>query len=238
MKPDTTRRTFLLAGLGFLAGCATTGSRTRLPDVPWSSSRSPGSGQPPRTDFPTYEPSTPPTTATVRSTQTFGGAIPRSSWATGAPIPTRMDPLTGVYRITLHHDGMTPFTSTSQGDAAARIDTIRRAHQSKGWGDVGYHFVVDPAGRVWEGRLLQFQGAHVKDQNPGNIGIVCLGNFELQTPSPAQISAMRDFVCRVQGAYRIPNSRVQTHRELAATLCPGAAMQVRVNQLRQGGAFS
>ncbi len=149
-----------------------------------------------------------------------------------------MDPLTGVYRITLHHDGMTPFTSTSQGDAAARIDTIRRAHQAKGWGDVGYHFVIDPAGRVWEGRLLQFQGAHVKDQNPGNIGIVCLGNFELQSPSSAQITAMRDFVCRVQGAYRIPTSRVQTHRELAATLCPGASMQVRINQLRQGGAFA
>jgi len=164
--------------------------------------------------------------------------MPRRNWATGGPITSRMDPLAGVYRMTLHHDGMTPFTSTSQGDAAARIDTIRRSHQAQGWGDVGYHFVIDPAGRIWEGRHLQYQGAHVKDQNPGNIGIVCLGNFERQTPPPAQVNAMRDFVRRVQAAYQIPASRIQTHRELAATLCPGVSMQLKINQLRQAGAFA
>lgn len=228
---------FLFAGLGFLAGCATTSRTTRLPNVPWSASKPAGSGLPPRTDYPDYEP-TIRTPAQSPPSQGFGGAIPRSTWATGAPIPTRMDPLTGVHRITIHHDGMTPFSSTSQGDAAARIDSIRRAHQAQGWGDVGYHFAVDPAGRIWEGRLLQFQGAHVKDKNPGNIGIVCLGNFERQTPSPAQVEAVSDFVRRVQMAYRIPASRIYTHRELAATLCPGASLQVRISQLRSGGAFS
>jgi len=229
---------FLLGGLGFLAGCATTSSsHTRLPGVPWSASRPPGSGLPPRHDLPPSELPVRPA-STAATTQAFAGAIPRSSWANGAPIPTRMDPLTGISRITLHHDGMTPFTSTSQGDAAARIDAIRRAHQAQGWGDVGYHFLIDPAGRVWEGRLLQFQGAHVKDRNQGNIGIVCLGNFERQTPTAAQIETLRDFVRRVQLTYRIPSSRIHTHRELAATLCPGAALQPRINQLRQGGAFS
>ncbi len=233
---------FLFAGIGFLAGCAGgTGGHTRLPDVPWASSRPVGSGFPPHPDYPADPVREPPGGSypgPASPTQTFGGAIPRNTWATGSPIATRMDPLTGIYRITLHHDGMTPFTSTSQGDAGARIDSIRRAHQAQGWGDVGYHFIVDPAGRVWEGRSLQYQGAHVKDQNPGNIGIVCLGNFERQTPSPAQVNAMRDFVRRVQAAYRIPTSRVQTHRELAATLCPGVSMQVKINQLRQAGAFA
>lgn len=228
---------FLLAGLGFLAGCATTRRSTSLPDVPWSYGRAPGSGQSPRNDYPVLEP-TAPNPVQPPPSQTFGGIIPRSGWAAGSPIPTRMDPLTGVHRITLHHDGMTPFSSTSQGDAAARIDSIRRAHQAQGWGDVGYHFIVDPAGRVWEGRLLQFQGAHVKDKNPGNIGIVCLGNFERQSPTSAQVDALREFVCRVQSAYRIPTSRVQTHRELAPTLCPGGAMQARIAQLRQVGAFA
>ncbi len=226
---------FLLGGLGLLAGCASTSSRTSLPGVPWSASRPAGSGAPRPVELPPVE--SPVRPAGVGG-QAFAGAIPRSAWANGAPIPARMDPLTGVSRITLHHDGMTPFASTSQGDAAARIDAIRRAHQSQGWGDVGYHFIIDPAGRVWEGRLLQFQGAHVKDKNPGNIGIVCLGNFERQSPTPAQVESLRDFVRRVQAAYRIPASRIHTHRELASTLCPGGALQGRINMLRQGGAFT
>lgn len=234
---------FLFAGMGFLAGCAGTRSQTSLPDVPWAASRPAGAGAPPdlsrESHWPVNDSPIHPTAQNPSTSPLFGNAVmPRGNWATGGPITTRLNPLTGVYRITLHHDGMTPFTSTSPGDAAARIDTIRRSHQAQGWGDVGYHFVVDPAGRVWEGRSLQYQGAHVKDQNPGNLGICCLGNFERQSPAPAQVDAMRDFVRRVQAAYRIPIGRVHTHRELAATLCPGVSMQMKVNQLRQAGAFA
>ncbi len=238
MSVEKTRRTFLLAGLGLLAGCATTSSRTRLPGVPWAEGRPAGSASPRPVDLSGAVESPVRSPIASSPTQAFGGAIPRSAWATGAPVPSRMDPLTGIHRMTLHHDGMTPFASTSQNDAAARIDAIRRAHQAQGWGDVGYHFLIDPAGRVWEGRYLQFQGAHVKDRNPGNIGIVCLGNFERQHPTPAQVESLRDFVRRIQMAYRIPLSRIQTHRELAATLCPGASLQSRINQLRGGGSFS
>src|SRR5437762_8205698 len=100
------------------------------------------------------------------------GVIPRAAWArTGIARPYDIYPIGGINRITVHHDGMPPVTLRSQGDVASRIESIRQAHvHARGWADIGYHYVVDPSGRVWEGRPVRFQGAHVKDQNENNLG--------------------------------------------------------------------
>ena len=72
---------------------------------------------------------------------------------------------------------MTSFTSTSKSATAARLETIRKAHLRRDggrWGDIGYHYAIDPAGRLWEGRSLKWQGAHVKSkERRKNIGVVC-----------------------------------------------------------------
>src|SRR5690606_20791872 len=88
----------------------------------------------------------------------FAGLIRRSSWSKGNPVPNLMDRMRPIDKVTIHHDGMTAFTSTSQAAAAARIEAIRRAHRGQNWGDIGYHFLIDPSGRVWEGRPLAWQG--------------------------------------------------------------------------------
>ena len=68
---------------------------------------------------------------------------------------------------------------------------IRRGHVNhNGWADIGYHFAVDRAGRVWSCRPLVWQGAHVKDRNEGNIGVLVLGNFEIERPTSAQLNAL------------------------------------------------
>jgi len=76
-----------------------------------------------------------------------------------------------ITRITVHHDGMDTFSSTSQADAAHRIELIREAHvNQRKFADIGYHYIIDPGGRVWEGRNVRFQGAHVQDNNEGQPG--------------------------------------------------------------------
>src|SRR5690606_33763918 len=134
-------------------------------------------------------PTPPPTSAPPASPASleFSGVISRDRWSAGDPVPTLMDRLTGARYITIHHDGMNPFFGDDSASAADRIELIRRAHRGKGWGDIGYHFVVDRGGRIWQGRPLGFQGAHVKDHNEQNIGIMALGNFDLQSPSDAQV---------------------------------------------------
>ncbi|MCA9292704.1 MAG: N-acetylmuramoyl-L-alanine amidase [Phycisphaerales bacterium] len=159
----------------------------------------------------------------------------RSSWASEGVAPRLMVRMQPVTRITLHHDGMTRFTATGEREVAARLELIRRAHRNRNFGDIGYHYLVDPAGRVWEGRQLQWQGAHVANQNPGNLGICCLGNFEEQTPTEAQVRAVESFAISQMHRFNVPVNRVYTHRELAATVCPGANLQPRLLAMRRSG---
>jgi N-acetyl-anhydromuramyl-L-alanine amidase AmpD len=146
-----------------------------------------------------------------------------------------MNRMTRIRHITIHHDGMDPFYATDRATSASHVELIRQLHRKRGWGDIGYHFAVDRAGRVWEARPLNWQGAHVKDHNPGNIGIVALGNFEEQSPTEAQLEATRRHVSALMRVYDVPASRIHTHQEWqgAATACPGAPLQRYVETLRR-----
>jgi hypothetical protein len=164
-------------------------------------------------------------------------AMPRSAWAQGEPVASEMDRMSAIRDITVHHDGMEAFHATDRGSVAQHLEDIRRLHRRKGWGDIGYHFAVDPAGRVWEARPLRFQGAHVKDHNPGNIGIVVLGNFEMQSPTEQQVAALRGLLASLMSSYGVTVQRVHTHREWAVTACPGDRLQSQMVRLRRGGAL-
>ena len=224
------RRLLLLARLGALAGCATPRSTTRLPGPAWPSTPTQASAGTP-VPVPAPSPQGSPS-----------GTLARSYWAKGAPIPSRINPMGTPNRITIHHDGMPPFSGTRQSEVAARIELIRRAHLNRDggnrWGDIGYHFVVDRAGRTWEARPIKYQGAHVKNQNEQNIGILCLGNFEEQFPSRDQVRGLEILVVNLRRQYRIPTSRVRTHQELASTLCPGRNLQGAINSSRAARRFA
>ena len=165
-----------------------------------------------------------------------GDVIPRSSWAKGSPIISRMNRADRPYTwITVHHDGMDSFTSTSYASAAARLEQIRNAHiirKPEPFGDIGYHYLIDPSGRVW-------QGAHVAGENPGNLGICVMGNYDIQRPNAAQLAALNRFVAAQMRAYHIPLARVRTHQEWpsAHTRCPGFSLEqyMRVARLPGGG---
>jgi hypothetical protein len=226
--PSASRRLFLLAGLGVLAGCAKQTAMTRLPDPPWPED----DVRPPVQREPAAAPAPPPT-----AIRPPAGVLPRTEWAHGQPVPSRMNRMTPIHHVTVHHDGMDPFRASARGDVAAHLELIRQLHRRKGWGDIGYHFAVDPAGRVWEARPLSWQGAHVKDHNPGNIGIVVLGNFELQSPTSAQREGLRRYLTVLMRTYDVPLGGIHTHQEWegAATACPGAQLQRYLDTLRRRG---
>ncbi len=219
-----TRRGFLALGaVGALvaAGCATNPARTsKVPEPIW----------------PDEVAKKPPVRATVvaKSPKDFKFVMDRDGWSRGPCIPSLMNPMLPPRYITVHHDGMSPFLAKDQTSSAARIEIIRTGHRSKGWGDIGYHYVVDRGGRVWEGRAIQWQGAHVKNCNEGNIGICCLGNFDEQSPSPEQLKACETIVAALMAKYRIPVSRVRSHQEWsgARTACPGRSLQREFVQMR------
>lgn len=230
----------LIAGAGLLLGGCASGGSSRVssdtPGVKWPSDRPRTSNNPKPAianadrgwkrpepwERPTPAPSLP------------RGVNPRSAWAQAAPIPRRMDHMLPARRITIHHDGMDPVPLRSNSDVAHRLDQIRRSHLTRNFGDIGYHFIIDPMGGAWEGRPLTWQGAHVGAQNEHNIGVVCLGNFEIQRPTSAQLARLDEFIAELMSAYRIPVSEIKTHRELASTSCPGRNLQPHMNSVRRG----
>jgi hypothetical protein len=231
---DITRRDVVGGGM-LLAAMLLTGCGKRkvvtgdLPDVAWPDGR-PVAMPPPAM---TPAPGVPSGGAPAGPV----GIMPRSSWTSaGIARPNDIYALGGVRRITIHHDGLPPTSLGSQGAVASRIEMIRQSHvQSRGWADIGYHYIIDPQGRVWQGRNDQYQGAHVKDQNENNLGILCMGNFERQSPSRAQLSSLDRFVALQMQRHGVPMSRVRTHREMAQTSCPGRNLQSYMVRTRSGG---
>ncbi|HGY92462.1 MAG TPA: hypothetical protein ENK43_14940 [Planctomycetes bacterium] len=161
--------------------------------------------------------------------------LPRSLWRAGPVLasghPTAMTP---IHRITVHHaaDGDTPPTSKTR--AAARLRSYQADHQGRrGWADIGYHFVIDGAGRIWEGRPLVWQGAHAgnADLNRGNIGICLMGNYDRMDVSPAQAKSLTGLLDWLTATYAIGPSDVRGHGELLKTVpgrgtaCPGHNLQ-------------
>jgi len=168
--------------------------------------------------------------------------LSRDDWCRSNPIVSRLVPMGHITRITVHHEGMDAAEECSLAEVKQELRTIQRGHEQRMHaGDIGYHYVIDYNGRVWEGRDLCWQGAHAGNNsaNKGNIGVVLLGNFEVQHPSEAQIAQLRTLLDYLMAKYNISSDHVYTHREvkklygLDGTDCPGRYLQSEMNSMRR-----
>lgn len=156
----------------------------------------------------------------------------RECWAPSAPDPRRLRRAALYDRVTVHHSGATRNYHTVENAVIHDIDCIYAGHRDRRYGDIAYHFILDYAGRVWEGRELLYQGAHVLRQNVGNIGVMLLGNFNEQSPSAKQLAALKKLVTALRGKFAITPSRVYGHRDLGASSCPGRNLYTHLARLR------
>jgi hypothetical protein len=162
------------------------------------------------------------------------GVIPRREWTGTGPIASLVNPMNGVDRITVHHSAVISAGVRGKSDAARMLTSIRSSHVTNGWADIGYHYIIDPQGNVWEGRPAKFQGAHVKENNEHNLGIMCMGNFDEERPNSAMLATLDSFLAERMRALRVPINRVYTHRELRVTECPGRNLQGYMIATRSG----
>ncbi len=160
------------------------------------------------------------------------GIRTREEWG-AAKIRADHVPMTPITSITVHHSAM---PAPSSYGTVGQLKQIQDIHtQDKGWADVGYHFLIDPTGRVWEGRRLMYQGAHAGGAaNIGNVGVCLLGNFENHNAPQAQLEGLSSLVEALRGQFDIAKSEVRTHREWKATACPGAHLHSAVLGYRSG----
>lgn len=139
-----------------------------------------------------------------------------------------------VKMLVVHHSAL-----VVQGDPRPSVERVRAIYKyhalTKGWGDIGYHYVIDENGQVYEGRQggEYVVGGHAYCNNTGTVGIVLLGNFEIEQPSQAQAKSLQSLLLDLSKTYKINlqssvtfhgkkfDAPIVRHKDLLSTLCPG-----------------
>jgi N-acetyl-anhydromuramyl-L-alanine amidase AmpD len=161
------------------------------------------------------------------------------------------EPMGKITRVTLHHTADPRPCGSSYAAVAERMKAYQTGHQQTNhWADIGYHFVIDRQGRIWEGRELSWKGAHAgnKQANENNVGVALIGNFESAEPPAAQRNATEELIAWLALEYGISSTKIYGHAEIEkmygipGTCCPGkrfgptlTALKRAADRARQGG---
>lgn len=163
------------------------------------------------------------------------GIVTREAWGASA---TRCSSTDSKTKMAVH------YTVTPSDNPAARVRAVQRYHMdTRGWCDIGYHFLVGIDGSIYEGRPLELVGAHVGGHNTGNIGISFIGCFHPSgcssmgptRPPEAMIEAGGRLLGALSRLYGIGLDRtsVRGHRDYpgTSTNCPGDYLHARIDDL-------
>ena len=120
--------------------------------------------------------------------------------------------------------------------------------QSRGWRDIGYNYLVDRFGRIWEGRYggvgSPVVGAHTLGYNEVSFAMSAIGNYDIAAPPQAVLSAYARLFAWKLSLYNIPAdaSRVYVknrwlpaingHRDVGQTACPGRYLYAKLPYVR------
>ncbi|MEK7672295.1 MAG: N-acetylmuramoyl-L-alanine amidase [Patescibacteria group bacterium] len=147
-----------------------------------------------------------------------------------------------VKKFVIHH---TATTSNLDNPEQAIRDIYYYHTVSRGWGDIGYNYVVDQQGTVYEGRFggEGVIGAHSGPGNNGSIGIAMLGNYQ-DNPIPEEtIVKLSQFIYKKAKIHGIAAEGVSTfrgknmanifgHRDIMSTACPGEFLYQKIPVIR------
>jgi hypothetical protein len=156
----------------------------------------------------------------------------------------------------VHHTAGSNSYSPSQSAAIVRGIEVYHV-KGNGWNDIGYNFLVDRYGQVFEGRFggvdRNVIGAHAEGFNTGSFGVAVLGTYGDSAPPPAAQNALADLLAwRLDVAHVDPLSRltwssggnprypvgtpvflraISGHRDTGPTTCPGNALYARLGAI-------
>jgi N-acetylmuramoyl-L-alanine amidase len=189
--------------------------------------------------------------------------ITRSEWG-GDSVPPRTDPEYGDVQLAFVHHTVTT-NDYSPEDSAGIVLGIARYHRnSNGWNDIGYNFLVDKYGQVFEGRAGGIEapviGAQAQGYNSHSTGVACLGTFSDVAQTEAGMDALARLIgwklalhgVPVQGSVTVASAggadnrypsgtpvtlqRISGHRDGDSTECPGNVLYGQLADLRNRAA--
>ncbi len=181
--------------------------------------------------------------------------VTRAQWGADESLRREAPGFAPIHRAIVHHT----VTATNEPDPAGRVRAIYRHHVVRNrWSDIAYNFLVDGAGRIYEGRWARpygpgqlhdgedgngrgVIGAHARGHNTGSVGIAVLGTYTNghTSPTDAALGAVATIVAWKLGPRgvdpRAPGALVG-HRDVVSTGCPGDGLQRRMPELRERAA--
>jgi hypothetical protein len=188
------------------------------------------------------------------------GIISRAQWGANESWRSGSPSYATVRFGVLHHTATS--NSYTREQAAGQVRNMYYWHtQNNGWNDLGYNFVVDRFGRIYEGRYGGVDrgviGAHAGGWNTGSFGVAIMGNHNTVNPSSAAVNAASSLMAwkyRLHGLNPDPTARVsinghrirtlEGHRNVRSTYiqesssssfaqdCPGSNLYSRMDNIR------
>jgi hypothetical protein len=128
--------------------------------------------------------------------------VTRAQWGADESLGNKERSFGTIKKVVVHH------TAIDEEDPVKQIQGILRYHtQSRGWDDIGYNFLIDRAGTVYEGRWARAYadgeihtgedtrgrgvvGAHAAGYNTGSVGIAILGTYTSKGVTDATMRAL------------------------------------------------
>lgn len=167
----------------------------------------------------------------------------RLDWCPDGDCPYDPTPApTDVTHLIVHHSAGVNTSS----DWAAVVRSIWDFHvNTNGWDDIGYNWLIDPNGVLYEGRPDNWLGAHFCGQNGGTMGVCMLGTYTSVTPSDISKETLRNLLawksCQEDIDpldFSFHNSsglnlyHISGHRDGCNTECPGNAFYPELPDIR------
>ncbi len=182
----------------------------------------------------------------------------RSGWGADPSLLTWSPTYVATKAAVVHHTAGTNTYTAAQ--SASIVRSIYYYHAvTRGWGDIGYNFLVDKYGQIFEGRSGSLTaadgvlpvGAHASGFNTGSLGISAMGDYTQVNAPQVILDSMASVIAwRFSGAgivmgtpsgfvspgttYRPAGQslpRIFAHRDVAATTCPGNDIYSRISSL-------
>jgi N-acetylmuramoyl-L-alanine amidase len=186
--------------------------------------------------------------------------IPRSQWGGDTQCTPRGTPSYGQVQMAFVHHTVSANTYGPQDSAAMVLGICRFHRNSNGWDDVGYNFLVDKYGQIFEGRAGGIDqpvvGAQAQGWNAQSTGVANIGTYSDVPQSDQAIDAMARLIAWKLPLHGVPVTgqvslrsaggstnrypsgtshafeRISGHRDGNATSCPGDALFAQLPRLR------
>jgi hypothetical protein len=154
---------------------------------------------------------------------------------------------TTVTHLIVHHTAMGVEAPSS--DWPELVHSIWNFHVSeRGWADIGYNYLIDPNGMIYEGRSGgdDVMGAHFSGVNDGTMAVALLGDFTDAAPTLDALNSLKEILawkCNQRGldpegkslheASHLILNTISGHRDgPKATECPGEALYLLLPAIR------